>query len=53
MVHEGVSRMFGSCVEARAEVEFDRKTWVFFLSFRSGTDWLDVVRNGVEAEGSR
>jgi hypothetical protein len=25
----------------------------FFLSFRSGTDWLDVVRNGAEAEGSR
>ena len=31
MVHEGDFRMFGPCVEARAEVEFDRKTWVFFF----------------------
>jgi hypothetical protein len=33
VVHEGDSRMFGPCVEARAEVEFDRKTWVFFFFF--------------------
>ena len=32
--------MFGLRVEARAEVEFDRKTWVFLI-FRSWTDLFD------------
>ena len=32
--------MFGPRVEVLAEVEFDRKTWVFFI-FRSGTNLCD------------